>query len=135
MELQLKIVGFLLVLLAMLHLVFPKYFKWDKELNNLSLINKEMMYVHTFFIGLIVLLMGLLCLSSSGEMVGTKLGKNIALGLFVFWGTRLLIQFLGYSSSNWKGKKFETSAHIFFTLLWIYFSAVFFWVYLGNTNV
>jgi len=134
MELQLKIAGFLLVLLAMLHLVFPKYFKWDKELNNLSLINKEMMYVHTFFIGLMVLLMGLLCLSSSTEMAGTKLGKNIALGLFVFWGTRLLIQFYGYSSLNWKGKRFETSVHIFFTLLWIYFSAVFFWVYWGNVN-
>ena len=88
-----------------------------------------MMQVHTFFIALVVFLMGLLCLTSAVELVQTDLGKKIALGLGVFWGARLLIQFFGYSTALWRGKRFETVMHIFFSLLWIYLSIVFFMVY------
>ena len=48
MELLLKIIGGLLVLLAAIHIAFPKYFDWKVQLSSLSLINREMMYVHTF---------------------------------------------------------------------------------------
>lgn len=86
-----------------------------------------MMYVHTFFIGLIVFLMGLLCLTSAEDLINTRLGKRITLGLGIFWTCRLLIQFFGYSSKLWKGKRFETAVHIFFSLLWAYLSVVFIW--------
>ena len=59
MELQLKIIGVLLIALALLHAFFPRYFQWKKELSGLKLINRQMMYVHTFFIALAVFLMGL----------------------------------------------------------------------------
>ena len=125
MELHLKIIGFFLVLLAFLHICFPGYFKWKTELSFISLINRQMMYVHAFFIAFVVLLMGLLCLTSSNELATTALGKRISFGLGVFWLTRLLIQFFGYSSVLWKGKTFETIVHILFTFLWLYFSSVF----------
>jgi hypothetical protein len=60
MDLQIKIIGGLLILLAMLHLIFPKYFNWKQELSSLSLVNRQIMYVHTFFIAFVVFLMGLL---------------------------------------------------------------------------
>jgi hypothetical protein len=125
MEIHFKIAGALLVMLALAHGIFPKYFKWETELKPLSLINRQMMQVHTFFIALILLLMGLLCLTSSKELIETILGKKISLGLGIFWTTRLLIQFFGYSSDLWKGKKFETFAHIAFSLFWIYLSVIF----------
>jgi hypothetical protein len=129
MEIHLKIIGFLLTALALAHVTFPKYFNWKKELNNLSLINRQMMYVHTFFIALIVLLMGMLCLTSSTELVETKLGNSIALGLCIFWTARLFIQFFGYSTKLWKGKTTETIIHILFSFLWAYFGIIFFLVY------
>jgi hypothetical protein len=49
MEIHFKIIGVLLIALALAHIVFPKYFNWDKELKSLSLINRQMMTVHTFF--------------------------------------------------------------------------------------
>jgi len=125
MEIHLKIIGILLIVLAMVHIVFPKYFNWDKELGSLSLINRQLIWVHTFFIALTILLMGLLCLTSSSELIETSLGKRISLGLGVFWGIRLFVQFFGYSSKLWKGKTFETSVHILFTFLWIYLSSIF----------
>lgn len=117
--------------LAIIHAIFPKYFQWKKELQSLSLINRQMMYVHTFFIALVVFLMGVLCITSADEIVMTTLGKRLALGLGVFWFCRLLIQFFGYSKNLWRGKTFETIVHIVFSLLWIYLSVVFFWIYLS----
>jgi hypothetical protein len=131
MELQLKITGAILIVLALIHIVFPKYFNWKKELKTLSLINRQMMVVHTFFIALIVLLAGLLCFSSANELINTSLGKKISLGLGIFWIIRLFTQFFGYSPAVWKGKTFETTVHIVFSLLWIYLSTIFLVVYFG----
>jgi hypothetical protein len=77
------------------------------------------------------LLMGLRCLTSSEDITDTAFGKMIALGLGIFWTIRLFIQFFGYSSKLWKGKKFETSIHILFSILWIYLSIVFFIIYIS----
>ena len=128
METHLKVIGVLLVLLALMHAVFPKRFHWKEELARLSLLNRQVMVVHTFFIALTVFLMGLLCLTSSAELSGTPLGKRVSLGLAVFWLARLLIQFFGYSSELWRGKRFETAVHIVFSALWTYLTAVFAWV-------
>ncbi|BAV06419.1 hypothetical protein FLA_2436 [Filimonas lacunae] len=83
------------------------------------------MYVHTFFVALVVFLIGILCISSSAELTSTSLGKKIALGIGIFWFIRLLFQFFGYSSRLWKGKSFETAIHIAATLFWTYLSIVF----------
>lgn len=131
MELHLKIIGVLMVFLALLHVVFPRYFKWKTELSFVSQINRQMMYVHAFFIALIVFMMGLLCLTSSTELASTTIGRRISLGLAVFWFARFLIQFFGYSSSLWKGKSLETAIHVVFSVLWIYFSAIFLLIYLA----
>jgi hypothetical protein len=117
--------GALLIALALVHIIFPKYFNWNKELSSLSLINRQMMTVHTFFIALVVFLMGLLCLTSSNELINTNLGKKISLGFGIFWATRLFIQFFIYSSEHWKGKAFETTVHILFIFLWTYLSFIF----------
>ena len=52
MEIHLKASGIALILLAFLHSIFPKYFNWKKELKGLSLVNRQMMQIHTFFIAL-----------------------------------------------------------------------------------
>jgi hypothetical protein len=125
MEIHIKIIGSLLIVLALVHGIFPKYFKWKQELSKLSIANRQIMYVHSFFIALMVLLIGLLCLTSSGELINTPLGKRISLGIGIFWAIRLFIQFFGYSSKLWKGKSFETVVHIFFSLFWTYLTAIF----------
>jgi hypothetical protein len=125
MQIHLKIIGLLLMALGLIHIFFPKYFNWDKELKSLSLINRQMMTVHTFFIAFTVFLMGLLCLTSANELVETVLGKKIALGFGIFWTVRLFIQFFGYSTELWKGKNFETTMHILFSILWAYLSFIF----------
>ena len=62
---------------------------------------------------------------------GTPLGQRVALGCGVFWLARLLIQFFGYSSELWRGKRFETCVHLLFIGFWSYLSTVFLVVGLG----
>ena len=129
MEINLKISGLLLIILALLHIGFPKYFDWKTELKSLTLLTRQVMYVHTFFIALIVLLMGVLCFTSAAELIVSKLGNKILIGFGFFWFCRLLIQIFGYSSKLWKGKKLETSIHILFLFFWTYLSVLY--LYLG----
>ena len=131
MEIHYEIIGVLLIALAFVHVIFPKYFKWKEELKHLSLINQELMKVHTFFIALVVFLMGVLCVSSANDLIHTDLGRRVSLGFGIFWLFRLVIQFFGYSSELWKGKRFETIIHILFSLFWAYLSFVFIKVYLS----
>jgi len=125
LEWNLTIIGGLLVALALLHGIFPKYFNWKEELAQLSLINRQMMQVHSFFLALGLFLVGLLCLRSAHLLVSTPLGKEICLGLGVFWGARLVVQFFGYSAENWRGKGFETAVHVLFIVFWSYLGVVF----------
>lgn len=125
MDIHFKIIGSLLIVLALLHFSFPKYFNWKQELGSLSIVNRQIMYVHSFFIAFVVFLIGLLCLTSSSELISTTLGKRISLGIGIFWAARLIIQFFGYSSKIWKGKAFETTIHIIFSLFWAYLTTIF----------
>ncbi|MFA6152188.1 MAG: hypothetical protein WC716_12760 [Chitinophagaceae bacterium] len=131
MEIHLQIIGILLIGLAFVHIIFPRYFNWQQELHSLSLINRQMIKVHTFFIALGVFLMGILCFTSGEELMTTGLGKKIAAGLAIFWICRLFIQFFGYSPLLWKGKTFETSVHVLFVFLWMYMSFIFGTIALG----
>ena len=129
MYIHLKIIGSLLMLLSFLHIGFPKYFHWKKELKSLSLMNKQMMVVHTFFIALVVFLIGILCVTSALELIETQFGNKVSLGLGIFWSIRLFFQLFVYSPKLWKGKNFETAMHIVFTLFWIYLSSIFLIIY------
>lgn len=134
MELQIRIVGVLLMGLACLHIIFPKYFDWKNDLSGIQLINQSLMKVHTFFIGLIVFMMGLLCFTSSEDLLQTSLGNKICLGLGIFWLIRLLFQFFVYPSALWKGKKFETTIHILAVIFWGYLCYVFIFGYFSSIS-
>lgn len=129
MTLHIKIIGTILIFLSLIHLVFPRYFKWKEELAKLSLVNRQILKVHTFFIALMLLLMGMLNLAHPLELQELTLGRSISLGLGVFWSARFIIQFTGYSSQLWKGKTFETIIHIVFSINWAYFSFIYLNIY------
>ena len=128
MEVHLKIIGVSLIALSAIHIIFPSYFKWDNELSTLSIMNRQMMYVHSFFIAFTILMMGILCITSSSELINTVLGRRISLGLGIFWVIRLYFQFFVYSKKVWKGKTFETTVHVLFSIFWMYISTVFLFI-------
>lgn len=126
MEIYLKIAGIILIVLGIVHVAFPRRFNWKTDLAGLSLINRQMMVVHTFFIALTVFMMGILSLFYSVQLLTNPFGKVISMGLAIFWFIRLVFQFFVYSKELWRGKKFETIMHIIFALIWIYLTVVYF---------
>lgn len=132
MQFHLILVGYLLVALALLHIIFPRYFRWKETAASLEQVTREILYIHTFFIALTVFLMGLLCVSSAERLLASELGQRICLGLAVFWTIRLFFQFFGYSKKLWQGKSFETIVHITFSVLWLYLGAVFWLAFFKN---
>ncbi|WP_347440736.1 hypothetical protein [Rubritalea sp.] len=125
MTLLIQLIGCGLVILAIIHAVFPKVFEWKHELPRLSLVNQQLMTVYTFFIALTVFLMGLLCFSSAELLLHTELGKKILFGLSFFWFVRLIMQLFWYSPKLWRGKYLETLVHIVFILLWSAVTVIF----------
>lgn len=133
MIIHLKIIGGLFVLLALMHAGFPKYFNWKEELSSLSILSRQMFKVHTFFIALMVLFVGLLCILKTESLVETELGNFLCLGLALYWGNRLFFQLFVYSKKLWKGKNFETIIHFVFTGFWTYLTVVFGSIYFLNS--
>ncbi len=121
----LQITGAVLMALGLVHAAFPRYFRWREETAGLSMLTRQILYVHTAFIGITVFLIGLLCATCAHELTNTQLGRRISLGLAAFWGIRLLVQFFGYSPELWRGKPFETIMHILFGLFWSWLTTLF----------
>tara|TARA_R110002124_G_scaffold287021_6_gene469863 strand:+ start:4285 stop:4704 length:420 start_codon:yes stop_codon:yes gene_type:complete len=94
-----------------------------------SIVNREMIYIHTFFIALTLFLVGLLCLTSATGLISTTFGKRVSLGLGIFFLLRLLVQFFGFSSKTWKGKALETTVHVLFSIFWTYVTGIFIFAY------
>ena len=123
---NLRVVGALLLLLGASHAFFNRYFGWDRELQNVSLLTRQIFYVHTFFIGLAVVLAGAGSLLYANALVRPEaLSRAILAGLVAFWLCRLLAQFVAYDSAIWRGNRFRTFMHAAFSLFWCYVAATY----------
>lgn len=126
LEIALRVTGASLLGLAALHIFLPKRFHWREEFARVSLLNRQIFYVHCLFICLALVLMGSLCLVWPGALLAPSLlGELVAGGLAIFWLCRLGAQWLIYDAKLWRGKPFETFMHIVFTGLWTFYLAVF----------
>jgi len=123
---QLRVVGILLMLLGMSHVFFDHYFGWRKELASVSLLTRDVFFVHTFFIGLGVMMAGagsFLC--ANALLQPTALSRAVLAGMAMFWLCRLLAQWFVYDAVIWRGDRFRTFMHVVFSGLWIYVTATY----------
>jgi hypothetical protein len=126
LNLHLKIVGAMLLGLATAHLYFPKRFGWREELRKVSLLTRQIFYVHCFFICLVLIMFGLLSLVCTEALLQpSPLARVVLVGLTIFWGARLIIQLVVYDSKLWRGNRFNTAMHVFFTLMWSYYVSIY----------
>jgi hypothetical protein len=126
LNLQLKMVGGLLVLLGLSHAFFNRYFGWGRELEGVSLFTRRVFFVHNFFIGLGVVLAGVgSFLYADALLRPGALSRAILAGMVLFWFCRLLAQFFAYDVAIWRGDRFRTFMHVAFALLWCYVTATY----------
>jgi hypothetical protein len=123
---HLQIVGVLLLTLGSGHFFFGRYFGWNEELASLSLLTRQVFFVHSFFIALILALLGICSVFYADTLLTPNaLSPVLLAGIVVFWVSRLLVQLFVYDSRIWRGRRFYTAMHIVFSLMWTYFVATY----------
>lgn len=121
LRVHLQVVGTLLLVLGTSHFFFSRYFGWEKELASLSLLTRRIFQVHTFFIALVVVLLGVCSLFYADALLErSPLSRVFLAGIVVFWTCRLVVQFVVYDSAIWRGRRFYTFMHVAFSVFWIY---------------
>jgi hypothetical protein len=122
---HLRAVGVLMALLVGVNLVVPFRFHWREEMSRLSLLNRQIFQAHSFFIVLTLALFSVLLLTCSDDLLEpTRLSRALLIGLTIFWGSRMLMQWCFYSPRVWRGHRFHTVMHCVFSGVWIYVTAI-----------
>ena len=123
---MLRVAGSLLLLLAAAHVPIGRRLNWREEALRLSPANGAIVQVHTLFICLILVLMGLPCLADPGIFVEkTRAGMWLTWSFSAFWTTRLVVQWMVFPHQLWRGKQTETRLHLAFTALWLFLAILF----------
>jgi cation transport ATPase len=123
---HLQIVGVSQIALALAHTTFTRRFNWKEETARLSPLNRQIFYVHTVFLCVVLTLFGLLSLFCANELLApSRLAAFVLAGLTFFWTLRWLFQFFVYDSRLWKGNRFNMNVHIIFSAVWTYFGCVY----------
>ncbi len=126
LEWPLRVAGAGLILLALLHVPISRELKWKEDARKLSPMNESVFHVHTFFVCLVLVIMGLPSLLTPQALLEkSMLGKWTAVSWSVFWFIRLYCQWFVYRSDLWKGNPKETFIHYWFTLVWIYLTTLY----------
>lgn len=123
---NLRAAGVLLALLVVVNLFVPSRFGWRADLAKLSLLNRQIFQAHSVFLVLILALSSALLLTSADALLEpSRLSRAILLGLTIFWGLRMLMQWFFYSPDIWRGNRLFTTMHVVFSMAWIYMTALF----------
>lgn len=126
LTLHLRIIGGILIALALAHVYISRHLGWRADAARMSPLNRQIFFVHAIFICMVVGMMGVLTLLYTDTLTTpTPLARVVLIGLLVFWGARLVFQWFVYDWSHWRGHRFNTAMHLFFTCLWTYFVLTF----------
>jgi hypothetical protein len=129
---NLTVAGVLLVGLGVLHIALPAVLGWRRELAGASPINREVSYVHCYFVGLACVLWGLLPLTAGSLLVQPgPVTRLVLISAVTFWASRLVIQLVVFNrharqSAAWLA--LSTAG----TILWLYLTAVWTWALLAQ---
>jgi hypothetical protein len=126
LALHLRAAGVVMAALVVANLLVPRRFHWPEELARLSLINRQIFQAHSIFLMLTLALFSLLLLTCAEALLEpTRLARAVLIGLTVFWGLRMLMQWFFYSPAIWRGHRAYTAMHWVFSATWIYVTTVF----------
>ncbi len=126
--LHLQVAGAILVGVGIAHIALPRALGWQVEMTRLSMLNRQISYVHAFFIGMACVQFGLLALVAHADLLrGGHLARAVLVGAVAFWGVRLLVQLFVFDPSLWRGRLLTVVGHLAFVGLWTYETAAFAW--------
>ena len=134
--LHLRLVGLVLVALGAVHVALPRALDWSRDLAPLSPLNRQVSYVHTFFVGLTCVLWGMLPLTAGDALVEPHpVTRVLLVGAVVFWGARLAVQVGLFNPAHARSSRPWLAASVAGTALWAYLTGVWGWALAGQFPV
>jgi hypothetical protein len=127
LSLHLTVTGVVLLVLGAVHAALPRTLRWTSDLAGTSLLNRQVTYVHCYFIGLACLLWGLLALTAGPELLEPEpVTRLVLIGAVAFWASRLLIQVVVFNRHARESKAWCVLS-VAGTVLWLYLTVVWSW--------
>ena len=128
LHLHLRLVGIVLVGLGVVHAALPRALDWRGELAGLTLLNRQVSYVHCFFIGLTCALWGMLPLTAGPALIEPHPVTRLLLcGAVLFWGARLVVQLGLFNPAHAGSSRNWLAVSVAGTALWAYLAGVWAW--------
>lgn len=123
LELCLQIAGVVQLGIASANVVAARMFRYREGLASAPEVIRQVFWVQNVFIVLVLVGASLLCLTMPAELTsGGQLARVVSGFLAVFWGLRLVTQFVYYSPE--KRRQFRMM-NALFVIAFIYLTAVF----------
>ena len=110
----------------MSHVALPRILAWRPEFAALRPLTRQILYTHTFFIGVTCVLLGLAPLALTTELLAPgPLSTAILAGECAFWGLRWCVQFVAFPAATWRRSTLHRVGWFGFAILWTWIVAVF----------
>ena len=123
-EANLRVVGVLLLAIAVLGVAVHRHFGWGAEIRRLTLLTRQVFLVHSAFVTLTLALLGVLLAGFAPALLAPGvLPRAVLVGLLVMWSARMLAQWFFYDPSLWRGNRLNTFMHVLFSVIYVYFVA------------
>ena len=126
LAIHLRVAGALLLCVGLAHLILPRALGWSVELQGVSLMTRQVSYVHTYFIGLMCGLFGVAAVGLTPDLLTRdRMAAALLVGGVAVWGSRLVVELFVFDSSLWRGSTATVLGHLALTGLWTYETLVF----------
>ncbi len=111
----------------------PQVLQWKRELETLSRLSRQLIWVHGLFIVLTIIGFGVLTAFNSVELAShTPLARCVCGFIALFWAARLAIQFFVFDARPFLTSAFLKLGYHGLTLVFLYQTAVLGWAAIGN---
>lgn len=126
LNLLLQIAGILMLCVCLAHFYFARLLDWRNDTKNLKPINQQVFFAHTLFITVGMALLGFVCLCFTQELTTrSNLATIAALCFTLCWLSRLIFQFIFFTSPLTEDNRREKLLRLAGTLLWLFLTLVF----------
>lgn len=100
-ELLIKLGGVFHLVLALIHLGFWKFLRWEQELAKLMRINRSVVQVLNIQLTYTFVVVASLSLLCAQEMAQTPLGRTVTAGISGFWILRVITHATFFRVGHW----------------------------------
>ena len=130
---HLRVAGTLHFAILIASAMVPGVLDWKNQLARLDKHVREVVWVHGIFIVLVIVSFGALLVARAGDLAtGSPLARWTAGIIALFWGVRLILQFVLFKPSEWVDRWWLLAGYHALTVVFAYITTITTWAALTS---